>query len=510
MGPTRAGSPATRLRAAGSPFRDARSWRWPPDLGPPDTLVDRRILERQRRGVANLVFVLYLATLSVDAIRKVAGAPSSILGVIYVITALIYITAIPAIASRNRVAPQAVPRLLPVWLSLLSLWCLAVAVAQRIPFEMAILGWVSYVFFVPLLYVGAELAADDRITGKALRVAAMSGGVVGAGAIASAVLGTSAPRLLQPIIPGVGVHSFTLGNVYLAPSIFATAEEASEQLLIALFAWAALAYLSSRISRPRLWLLAGALIVSGLLVVARRTDIYVAIAGIVAALILGRAGTRAPAPQLQVPAPPRRDATRRRRLGVSMLFAAAGAVVLIFLLGDTILASFLVSGSTTSRIALIFSVPNSGSVIGQGPGTSTQGIAIVNAASISMGSALNSSASYVLGGRTFVTVEGGLTKVWLELGIVGVAIYGAVFWTALAPAIGSLRRMDGVGTALTLLALALGVIFLKGHQSLDDPLIQPLFWLVTGGIWGRIRATARRSPPSGASAEVQDPFRAMG
>jgi hypothetical protein len=38
--------------------------------------------------------------------------------------------------------------------------------------------------------------------------------------------------------------------------------------------------------------------------------------------------------------------------------------------------------------------------------------------------------------------------------------------------------------------MALGVVFLKGHQSLDDPLIQPLFWLGVGGIWGRMRAVA--------------------
>ena len=41
-----------------------------------------------------------------------------------------------------------------------------------------------------------------------------------------------------------------------------------------------------------------------------------------------------------------------------------------------------------------------------------------------------------------------------------------------------------------MLAIALGVVFLKNHQSLDDPLIQPLFWLSVGGIWERIRADA--------------------
>ena len=98
--------------------------------------------------------------------------------------------------------------------------------------------------------------------------------------------------------------------------------------------------------------------------------------------------------------------------------------------------------------------------------------------------------SSIFDGRTFLSAEGGLSKTWLELGVMGIVLYGAVFWAALAPAIRSLRRLDGAGVALTMLAIALGVIFLKGHQSLDDPLIQPLFWLSVGGIWGRMRAVA--------------------
>ena len=106
-------------------------------------------------------------------------------------------------------------------------------------------------------------------------------------------------------------------------------------------------------------------------------------------------------------------------------------------------------------------------------------------------SPLNTTGSgYFLDGRTFIIAEGALSKTWLELGIMGLILYGAVFWAALAPAIRSWRRLDKVGVAFTMLAIALGVVFLKGHQSLDDPLIQPLFWLCVGGIWGRMRPVA--------------------
>ena len=437
----------------------------------------------QRRRVTRLTFALYLATLSLDAIRKVLGLPASIISVIYVITALIYIIVIPGIAGRKRETPHT----LLMWLFMLSLWCLVVAFVQHIPLEMALLGWSSYVFFVPLLYVGAELAADDRLAVKALRVIVICGGVVGAGGIASALLGQSAPALLQPIIPTVGIHSSNAGNIYLAPSIFATSEEASEQLLIALFAWTALAHLTNGRLRRVSSAILGVLIASGLIVTARRADIDVAIAGIIAVLIQGF---------IWAPASPRKRAARiaaqaRGRLGVAVLLAVAGSVVLVSFLGETNLAPFLTSGSPGSRISLMFSLPNLASPLGQGTGTSTQGVVALGATPLTIGLVPRGSyASYVLDGRTFIAAEGGLARTWLELGIIGVVLYGAVFWVALAPAIRSLRRLDGAGVALAMLSIALGVIFLKGQQSLNDPLIQPLFWLCVGGIWGRMRAVA--------------------
>ena len=60
----------------------------------------------QRRRVATLTVVLYLATLSLDAIRKVTGLPAVILGVVYVITALIYVIAIPGTSGWKRETPR--------------------------------------------------------------------------------------------------------------------------------------------------------------------------------------------------------------------------------------------------------------------------------------------------------------------------------------------------------------------------------------------------------------------
>jgi hypothetical protein len=79
-------------------------------------------------------------------------------------------------------------------------------------------------------------------------------------------------------------------------------------------------------------------------------------------------------------------------------------------------------------------------------------------------------------------------RTWLELGIMGVVLYEAVFWVVLAPAIRSLRWPGRIGVALTMMAITLGVSFLKGQQSLNNPLIHSLFWLSVGGLQGRMQA----------------------
>jgi hypothetical protein len=414
---------------------------------------------------------LYLFTVSVDALRKVAGLPASVIGLVYIVTAVIYIVALPRTTARA----HALPRTLPIWLLLISLWCLVVELLQHISLELALLGWSSYVFFVPLLYVGAQLAADKSILTKGLRIIVIGGGVIGAGAIASAALGGSAPRVLQPIVVTAGTHTFGTTAIYLSPSFFATGEEASEQLLIAAFAWMALIRMGNggKTRAPLAFL--GILIASGLIATARRADLYAGVASIIVVLLLG--GARA----LR-----RRTTEPRVRLGAVVFIAIAGVIALIPFFGGAQLVSFLTSGSASSRVSFIFNLPNAGSLVGQGPGTSTQGVAVIGAAPSTVG--LSPYASYVVNNQTYVGAEGGLSKTWLELGIIGVALYVAIFWAALAPAIHSLRRLDGPGLAFTMLAIALGIVFLKGHQSLDDPLIQPLFWLAVGCIWGRMSA----------------------
>jgi hypothetical protein len=448
-----------------------------------------------RQKSYGLLLLLYLAALTVDAARKVAGLPGSVLAIVYVLTAVTYLFMLPGI--KTKIGPVA--GYLPVWLVLLCAWCVIEGVGEHVPMSMALLGLSSYVFFVPLMYIGADLMMDDRSAAKALRVLAFTGAAVGLGAVASALLGPSAPVVLQPIVPSAGIHDFNTQSIYLAPSIFATAEEAAEYLLVAFFAWIALAYLPGGRPGRTASTLTGLLIATGLIAAERRADIVVAIVGVLGFMVLRHfvpVRHRTPIGE----APIQQASRRRGRVGPALIIAGVGAAVLISFLGAAKLLPFLTSESSgQDAVAFMFSPAHPGALTGQGTGTSDQGATLVGAATFDGYNSRGAYTGYSLDGRSYVTAEGGLTKTWLEIGLVGVILYASVFFSALGPLIRSLPRLDDVGRALLALSLGLGIVFLKGHQSLDDPLVQPLFWLCVGGAWGRMRS-ASTSARSAAEA----------
>lgn len=437
-----------------------------------------------RRLTFRLTLLLYVVTISIAGVRKASGLPTSAESVVYLVVGAMYLLLLPG----SRSSVRRLPPYLPAWLALLTFWCVVEAFIPRIPLSMAALGLASYVFFVPLVYIGAELMTTDIGAVRTLRFVAVMGGLLGLGATVSAVLGQSAPAILQPITPSTGLHSFNSGNIYLAPSVFVSAEQAAEGLLISLFALIALGYLpSGRMGRIPIAIL-GTLIAVGLFATQRRADLVVAILGVTSMALLGRLGTGDSAGS---------DGPRTRgKTGFALALGSIGSLALLYFLGASRILPFLTSRSSgINALTLMFSPVNPSSLTGQGTGTSTQGGSVFGATAFTGINNYQHYAGYIENGRAFITAEGGLTKTWLELGIVGVVLYGGVFFAALGPPIHALRRLDRIGRALIVLTLALGIVFLKGHASLDDPLVQPLFWLAVGGVWGRLRQPASRSQP---------------
>src|SRR6266568_3028190 len=82
-----------------------------------------------RKQTFHLALLLYLATISIAAVRKATGLPTGTDSVIYLIVGVMYFFLLPGI--RNYI--PTVPRYLPVWLTLLTFWCLTEAFIPRIP-----------------------------------------------------------------------------------------------------------------------------------------------------------------------------------------------------------------------------------------------------------------------------------------------------------------------------------------------------------------------------------------
>jgi hypothetical protein len=460
----------------------------------PDLMDEVPASHRVSSGVLGILLVLYLAIMSVDAIRKTTGLPGSSIVIIYAVTAAIYVAAF----SRPHRVRGSLPRYFPLALVFLTVWCIVNALIAQVPAQIGLLGWSSYVFFAPLAYVGAEIMADDRCAARVLRVVAVMGGVVGVGTIASALLGSSAPALLQPIIPSVGVHTASGGDIYLAPSIFSDSEEACEQLLVSLFAWTALMLSRPSSLRRGGFAALGLVIFAGLIAAERRAGIDIAVAGVAVLLVMGTGRSQSQRRHARRPA----SAGRRSQLAIALGLSAIGSVVLIEIMGPDVIVSFLTTRSFGAPLKLMVSSPNPSALVGQGTGTATQGANLMGGTSFYGATPHGLYTGLAVDGKSYMTVEGGLSKTWLELGLIGVLLYGQVFGTAIVPVLRRFGSLDGIGRALLVLSLGLGILFLKGHQSLDDPLSQPLFWIAVGGVWGRLRRQTAEPDSREVTADV--------
>lgn len=441
-------------------------------------------------SLAKGLLSFYLLLLAIDPIRKVFGLSGIIISLVYLATLLLYIY-LPQLRRSQRAVSL---RMLPLWMVLLTAWCLVNALIHHIPLPIALLGWVSYVFFVPFVYFGIAIGSGEKgLIDRALTVMTISGAVIGLGAVAGAILGPSSPSFIAPIVPTVGIHSAAFTTIYLSPSIFASAEQAAEYLLVAFFSWLALARSSTSSSRGRLRpIIVAALIFSGLLATSRRADIWVALAG--AAFFMLISVKPASPNSLQHLHSPIRTVLPALFIG-----GIAGITLLIFLGAGTLLPFLTSLTNARQTLLFMFAPTHPFSLIGQGVGTTTQGISSLGAVAFNSFTTKSQYTGYIINGRVFMGAEGGLTKAWLELGLVGVLLYAAVFTSILGPLLRHLTRINAVGQAMGVLALCLGIVFLKAQASLGDPLVQPMFWLAAGIGLGSIAEDSDIAMPAAQS-----------
>lgn len=415
----------------------------------------RSIRPLRSRMLVTLLSAIYVLILLEDALRKTFGAPNGILIVKDILILFLYCIYLRRCVGADKTYWA------PVWIVGVCLlaWLTLEATLPRAGIVTFLLALKTYLLYVPLMCIGRVAFANERIRRRILGVLTLAGTAIGAAAIGSALLRDSAPPLLQPIVEEVATHSYTYGELFLAPSIFATGEKAADQLLLAALAATALV-LEARNTRRRL-LAVGALAVClvGLFATARRTPLILALIGM---LILFIQAKRLGARRGSFP------------LGRTIYGVIVVAVISVIAIGTLSIQGF---------VGYITDVRNGANVVrqfvalppdflrleGNGSGTATQGATHLG----------------LQAPTYFGESEGIVAKVWFELGPVGFGLYVLLIGVALRSVFRATRRggraeFSVPECAATLFVVAVLIMALKGFQQFDNSQVQITFWLAAG------------------------------
>lgn len=423
--------------------------------------------ERRSRGVACLLLFVFVVLITQDAFRKYFGVSSWVLLLQDLGVLLLYM-----VGTRVGRGLASIPKGALLASSALAMWVALEATTPASSVATALLGIHTYLWYLPLIVVGSIHLSTERASRQIYTVLGLAGATVGVLAVVSAVLGDSGPAVLRPIAESTARRSYgDSAGIYLPPSVFATAEKAANFLVLCL-AGSQLSTLSSRFPRSfhRLMVLC---MIAGLLATQRRTAIILGLGMVGAILLAARSGgssTRT------------RNRWIWRPLAIAIMVGLGAAAPAGVVVSARAFGSFLSDPSNAANVAqtAVILPPDPLALEGQGSGTSTLGLDKVGGDIPSLARA-----------------EGVLTKVWLELGLVGFLLFSALICTIMLPLIRALSGVNRDATTWTCYAIAVLLLSLKGHQVMDNPQVQIPFWLAVGAAYGHI---ARRQTTSATGA----------
>lgn len=413
---------------------------------------------QRSRALGAHLFAIYALLLLEDAARKVFGWSDAVLVAKELLIGSVYVSYLPRVLRRVRPIP-------PVTFFLgggVALWLLAEASTPYATFGSLVLGLFAYLWHAPLAYVAAWYFADQTRLVRAVRVVAVAGVLVALGAVVSIGAPGSAPPILQPLTEEAGIRSYENEELFLAPSVFATGEKAADHLLFAATACFLLALTANGRRRRLGSLVLLAVVLAGSVATQRRAALGLTVAAL---LLLGLATA-------QVVLATNRRRVRPRR--VALIIIPAVVYVAVTAIGGDMFLRFVSDrrgyDNVASTIGAVGELPFT--LDGQGTGTATQGIDR-------------------FGLPTDRGTEGTLSKVWLELGLLGVALYYSFLLAWLAPLLSRFRQLDVYGRGSAIAATAVFALGFKAHQIWDNPQVQIMFWLAVGAAWGTLRRVLR-------------------
>lgn len=412
-------------------------------------------------GLFRLAMVLALCE---DLLRKLLDLP---VGVTTVKDAVLLAAYAVVSTRRDDVVPRAV-KLAAWWLGFVLVALAVMQVALGIvSLGPTLVGLRSYLFYLPCILLGANLAAKRE---REFSTLLLGGLVISSlcGVLAALAHFHVLPpaEALRPLSEEASLHSFGEGSgtgIPLSSSIFGVGDRLARHSLTGLLLYLGLAarWRLELAGWQRALLLCG--YAMGIIVSGRRTAWALTFIGLMLLVALSRSS--------------------KTRAAARLMVGALGIIAMLYLFGGLSWLNFAGSaaGESAGRSRDVMSIHLRDPFSGSGIGRASQGIVSI------------------AGGRFATTeAETGLKKVSFEAGLIGLGSYLLLLGIVGAHLFRSSRRSQDRGAAaITVLYACLVLWFLKGAQILGDSQTLLHLWTLVGAAFAWSAVGLRESRGSG-------------
>jgi hypothetical protein len=430
------------------------------------------ILHRWRSGIIFIFIWLYLE----DIIRKLLpGQPPQVMlvkdGLLLLTYFAFFATLIIKQSNKNLFIPWKPPFL--IGLLIFAGWCIVEAFNPILPTPLfAAIGLRSYLWYMPLLFLGYYMFQKQENLIKFCRILVYTSIPLAVIAILQYIFYDFVFLLIRPFEKAHQLHSFTYENIKLIPSVFGSAERHARFAFLLFLLGLGLWFYPRNSSKQKLLIIISVMCAAlGVFISGRRTPMYLLAFGTLGYILFYHRGF--------LPKSQRPQKSLLKPLATLLM-----VVFIILYLGFKDIGRYFVYSTgellperpLTLIQDMLFAVGNSG-FMGFGTGSRSQGL------------------QYIPGGTEWALrggpeqmswgVEGGIAKIWYELGPIGALTFIFFFAHMFLSWLKELRKLKenilySLGFSICLFLIFMVFWFVKGHQIFGDATTLVCFWFFMG------------------------------
>ncbi|MDI6889642.1 MAG: hypothetical protein QMC83_01705 [Thermodesulfovibrionales bacterium] len=350
-------------------------------------------------------------------------------------------------------------------------WCVVGTVNPHLPSPLfAAIGLRSYLWYVPILFLGYYMFSRERGLMKFCRILVYTSIPLTIIAIIQYIFYDLISPLIRPLEGAHQFHSFGLlegSGIKLVPSIFRSAAVYSLFTLLLFFLGMGLRFYPHNSPRQRFFINISILFAAvGVFMSGVRAPMYLLIFGTLGYMFTYKRDF------------PSNVWSRRKSILLPIALLSIGVFLIIYLVFQDISKYFIHSPhellperSKTLTQDILFAVENSG-FLGFGTGSRSQGL------------------QYIPEGEEWAVkdewgVEGIFAKIWYELGPIGELIFIFFFAQMFLSWLKERRKLKGttlysLGLAICMYLVLISLWSIKGHQIFGDATTLVCFWFFMG------------------------------